>query len=100
ILTGPIVMGNRQDQQMSVIGLTKRPEQVLLCPGVVNNIIKIKLKVQLPLRRQCMHILKSIFFFIFSTVTGSFKATADLPLPMANGKNSCLNPLTETREFL
>ena len=44
--------------------------------------------------------LKSIFFFMFLMVIGSFKATADLPLPMANGENSCLNTLTETREFL
>ena len=30
MFTGPIVMGKRHDQQMSVMGLTKRPEQVLL----------------------------------------------------------------------
>lgn len=51
-----------------------------------------------------MQALKSIFFLFFLMVIGSFKAnsfkeTADLPLPMANGENSWLNTLTE-REFL
>ena len=46
-----------------------------------------------------MKALKSIFFLFFLMVIGSFKAQADLPLPMANGENSWLNTLTE-REFL
>jgi len=39
MFTGPIVIGNKHDQQISVIGLTKRPEHVAaLALVIVSNL--------------------------------------------------------------
>jgi hypothetical protein len=92
MFTGPIVMGNKHDQQISVIGLTKRPEQALLFAGVIKKIKKTTLR-----RQQCMHNIKYIFFIFFPMVIGSSKANANLSLLMVNGDNGSI---TEMQEYL
>lgn len=47
-----------------------------------------------------MQNLRYIFFVFLPMVIGSFKANADLPLPMTNSDNSCFNTMTDVREFL
>jgi hypothetical protein len=67
-LTGPIEIGKRQDQQISVIGLTKRPEHALLFEEEIKTEIITTGRHQCMLRNNCKFSLRklTIPFFVFA----------------------------------
>jgi hypothetical protein len=87
-LTGPIEIGKRQDQQISVIGLTKRPEHALLFE------LEIKTEITTTRRHQCM--IRNNFNFSLRKLTIPFFVFADFFSPSLS---SALSTSLEDNSF-